>query len=802
MPRTNFYKDPIFARTSGTIDIGTNLALNPSFEGISGSVELARNYFVNPGGVTSFGFDPNSGVGTGNTVTTSNVDASWSLSGKAFRTTWSVVGSPNDGDVALVVGTTFSPGKTVTLRMKSRSSRSGISRVPLKVYSEENGVANILANSRTTNNSTSDVIVDWVTFVVPPIADTQFWVYMEIDSKLVGDYVEVSEIDMYEGSYQPKRPWFSGEYAPVTDSDITKAWAGPANNSSSILRGTGVSGTLSGEFDRGVVISSTNWASTGTSSARLFRLWDGSSNSFIQLLANWLPGFTANKVYGIRLKVRLDKPFSGTASTLATRQILIQYNSAAGSRYLTSPQFPNTAGIHEIYWVVTIPSNATALEGFRVYSGYSSGDMWIDDVLVVTADNELDCQVLLNRGYWGGTYTSDSDFTSRHSGSANNSTSIISAKELSSIQVDGARAIQSTRYVSPGEYSMRLMKAPNYASEDAMAYISVPSEMINSGSIHCTITNNNASFQVGNPIQSTSGSGRKALSWNAPLISPREINFTIASEDDQIDDAWFSHIVFSNNPQDSGEFFYGGMERKVRGDGYIQEYSWLGEVNNSPSVESAWFEPPYLGIRWNLPKDKIFETGIDHGVLYIDDVAVPWNGLVSATIQPNGGETVSYYLDGVKRLNHSEAEDFEGELEAYTAPREFLACDGQELLARGFYSHQQYRKPFSMIWRTIIGNGIMGIKFAYKIHILYNAVVSPSNPKYETLSDDSEPEALTWTVTASPVSTSGGFSSYFTLNSQEVGEAKMREIESILFGSADIEAQLILPDEIATMIES
>ena len=47
---------------------------------------------------------------------------------------------------------------------------------------------------------------------------------------------------------------------------------------------------------------------------------------------------------------------------------------------------------------------------------------------------------------------------------------------------------------------------------------------------------------------------------------------------------------------------------------------------------------------WDLVGERFYETGVDHGVLYIPDVSgvyndgVAWNGLVSVTESPSGAE--------------------------------------------------------------------------------------------------------------------------------------------------------------------
>jgi hypothetical protein len=49
-------------------------------------------------------------------------------------------------------------------------------------------------------------------------------------------------------------------------------------------------------------------------------------------------------------------------------------------------------------------------------------------------------------------------------------------------------------------------------------------------------------------------------------------------------------------------------------------------------------------LAWDLTGQRIFETGVDHGVLYIPDSAgayvngVAWNGLTTVTEKPTGAD--------------------------------------------------------------------------------------------------------------------------------------------------------------------
>ena len=85
---------------------------------------------------------------------------------------------------------------------------------------------------------------------------------------------------------------------------------------------------------------------------------------------------------------------------------------------------------------------------------------------------------------------------------------------------------------------------------------------------------------------------------------------------------------------------------------------------------------------WDKVGERLYETGVDHGVLYPIQTGgqynkgVAWNGLSAVTESPSGAEPSPIYADNIKYLNLMSAEDFGGTIEAYTSPDEFAECDG------------------------------------------------------------------------------------------------------------------------------
>ena len=204
---------------------------------------------------------------------------------------------------------------------------------------------------------------------------------------------------------------------------------------------------------------------------------------------------------------------------------------------------------------------------------------------------------------------------------------------------------------------------------------------------------------------------------------------------------------------------------------------------------------------WNPIGSKIFETGVDRGVLYVPGQnGVVWNGLVSVIETPSGGETRSFYYDGKKFLTVASSEEMAGTINAYYSPPEFDICDGSLEPEDGVYAWQQRRSSFGLSFRTKTGNDINGLDSSYKIHIIYNILASPSERPYKTNSSEPEPLVLSWEYTTKPVPFPGCMpTAHITIDSAKASASIVSEIEDILYGTEITGARLPLPDEILSL---
>lgn len=197
-------------------------------------------------------------------------------------------------------------------------------------------------------------------------------------------------------------------------------------------------------------------------------------------------------------------------------------------------------------------------------------------------------------------------------------------------------------------------------------------------------------------------------------------------------------------------------------------------------------------LTWGDTGKRFYESGIDRGVLYVgSNPGVSWSGLVSVNEAPSGGESKSFYFEGIKYLNYSGAEEFEATIEAYTYPDEFAACDGTEVPFSGFYVTHQRRRSFGFSYRTRIGNDTQGSEYAYKIHLVYNALAEPTNVDNSSFSESVDPNNFSWKITTRPPAIQDfKRTSHFVIDSRFVAPGALSVMEAILYGSDEAAARL------------
>ena len=211
-------------------------------------------------------------------------------------------------------------------------------------------------------------------------------------------------------------------------------------------------------------------------------------------------------------------------------------------------------------------------------------------------------------------------------------------------------------------------------------------------------------------------------------------------------------------------------------------------------------------LTWDASGERLYETGVKQGVLYVMNSnvygnGVAWNGLTAITESPSGAESTPLYADDIKYLDLRSTEEFGATIEAYTYPDEFAACDGSASLADGVSIGQQARKMFGLCYRTTVGNDTDGTDHGYKLHLIYGATASPSEKAYETINDSPEAITFSWEITTTPVSVTGFKpTASITIDSTKADPTCLSALEAKLYGGENSEPTLPLPDEVKTLM--
>lgn len=212
---------------------------------------------------------------------------------------------------------------------------------------------------------------------------------------------------------------------------------------------------------------------------------------------------------------------------------------------------------------------------------------------------------------------------------------------------------------------------------------------------------------------------------------------------------------------------------------------------------------------WDQTGDRLYETGVDRGVLYpitsgsTYGTGVAWNGLTTVTESPSGAESNPQYADNIKYLDLTSAEEFGFTIEAFTYPVEFEECDGSAQLAEGVTIGQQSRKMFGFSYRTLVGSDTEGTDHGYKIHLVYGCKASPSEKSRATVNDSPEAVAFSWECTTTPVNVNGhNPTSHLIVDATVAAAAKVTQLETMLYGDASSGTpKLPTPDEVYTLFQ-
>ncbi|MCA9367422.1 hypothetical protein KC887_04140 [Candidatus Kaiserbacteria bacterium] len=195
-------------------------------------------------------------------------------------------------------------------------------------------------------------------------------------------------------------------------------------------------------------------------------------------------------------------------------------------------------------------------------------------------------------------------------------------------------------------------------------------------------------------------------------------------------------------------------------------------------------------IQWHQPGDKVYENGLDRGVLYVDgNDGVAWNGLTSVK-EKNTNKMIPVHWDGIKINDIVVLGSFEGSISAFTYPDEFYECEGLIEDQDGVYLAEQRPSRFGMSYRTLINNDL-GIESGYKLHVLYNLTARPKEKTRNTLGLQTDLQEFEWDISSIPEHAEQHHpTAHVIFDSRKIDPWLLTDIEEILYGTDSASAQL------------
>ena len=160
---------------------------------------------------------------------------------------------------------------------------------------------------------------------------------------------------------------------------------------------------------------------------------------------------------------------------------------------------------------------------------------------------------------------------------------------------------------------------------------------------------------------------------------------------------------------------------------------------------------------WDATGSRFFHTGVSDVALFLIgesgyETGIAWEGVTGITQSPDGADAQSFYADNIKYLSIRAKENWKGTIKCFQYPEQFNACLGMKELTTGsgVYVGQQSRSGFGLVWKTKVGNDILGEDAGYMIHIAYGLTAGPSEKENNTTNETPEAVEFSFDLESTP----------------------------------------------------
>lgn len=208
-----------------------------------------------------------------------------------------------------------------------------------------------------------------------------------------------------------------------------------------------------------------------------------------------------------------------------------------------------------------------------------------------------------------------------------------------------------------------------------------------------------------------------------------------------------------------------------------------------------------MRLLWDNNGERRFEIGVSKVVLFVDGKGEAWNGVTNITESPDGAEPNNIAADNIlEYAKLRSVEDYKGSITCYDTPKKFRRCTGESVGIPGLSLRGQKRKHFGLCYRTEIGaDEIRGE--GYKLHLIFNSTVDPSESTYDTENDSPDILETTYDFTSIPVEfPSGKRSSTLEINSLSVDPLTLALLEDQIYGTDVSDSVLPTPAEVVATL--
>lgn len=197
-----------------------------------------------------------------------------------------------------------------------------------------------------------------------------------------------------------------------------------------------------------------------------------------------------------------------------------------------------------------------------------------------------------------------------------------------------------------------------------------------------------------------------------------------------------------------------------------------------------------VAISWGTLGSRVYNSGVDRGVIYPkNSPGVSWSGLVSVE-EDETGIIEPYYLDGVKYMDFVATQDFTATVNAFTYPDALLPY----IVVPGVNTIK-YGGVFDFCYRTLVSSDQADL--GYRLHLVYNATLTPMQFQHSTRGADTGLEAFSWKLTTreEPVPNAKA-SSHLVVDSRSINSAALKLLEDQLYGTPNFAPFMPRPDEV------